>query len=195
MTLQLARADAIKLSADCTMLITLFDQCFAHTCNTRLVCGEGEPIYLPADSDCPYHRVVFAHGFFASALHEIAHWCVAGEARRQQIDYGYWYAPDGRDATQQREFEQVEVKPQALEWIFTRATKRRFRISVDNLNGVETDPTEFRRAVYERVLYHCQHGLNSRAQQFRQVLVNYFAGASRLSADDFHLAELEQFGG
>jgi elongation factor P hydroxylase len=193
--MQLARAEANDLSAECATLITLFDQCFGASCNTRLVCGEGEPVYLPADAECAYHRVVFAHGFFASALHEIAHWCVAGEARRLQIDYGYWYAPDGRDALQQREFEQVEVKPQALEWIFTRATKRRFRLSVDNLHGVETDPSEFRRAVHLRVLTLCEQGLNPRAEKFRQVLVNHFASAVQLSTDDFQYAELEQFGG
>jgi elongation factor P hydroxylase len=195
MTMQLARAEISDISADCETLITLFDRCFAESTNTRLVRGDGEPVYLPADADCPYHRVIFAHGFFASALHEIAHWCVAGEARRLQVDYGYWYAPDGRDELQQREFEQVEVKPQALEWIFTRATLRRFRLSVDNLNGVETDPAEFRRAVHERVLTLCEQGLNPRAEKFRQILVKYFGSAEKLSADDFQYAELERFGG
>ncbi len=40
--------------------------------------------------------------FFASALHEISHWCVAGKARREQVDFGYWYCPDGRDAMTQK---------------------------------------------------------------------------------------------
>ncbi len=61
-------------------LIDLFDSCFAEEFNTRLVKGDDEPIYLPADDDTPYHRIVFAHGFFASALHEISHWCVAGKS-------------------------------------------------------------------------------------------------------------------
>ncbi|PPS58814.1 hypothetical protein CRX72_23640 [Pantoea sp. BRM17] len=63
-----------------------------------LIKGDDEPIYLPADAESPWHRVVFAHGFYASALHEISHWCIAGDARRQQVDFGYWYCPDGRDA-------------------------------------------------------------------------------------------------
>ncbi len=53
--------------------------------------------------------------FYASALHEIAHWCIAGENRCQQVDYGYWYEPNGRSEERQFEFEKVEVKPQALE--------------------------------------------------------------------------------
>src|SRR3546814_2809228 len=49
----------------------------------------------------------------------VAHWCLAGAARRRQDDYGYWYAADGRDLEQQHLFEQVEVKPQALELLFS----------------------------------------------------------------------------
>ena len=48
-------------------LIDLFDSCFAEEFNTRLIKGDDEPIYLPADDETPYHRIVFAHGFFASA--------------------------------------------------------------------------------------------------------------------------------
>lgn len=180
---------------DCDRLIDLFNACFALSCNTRLVRGQGEPVYLPADAECNYHRVVFAHGFFASALHEIAHWCVAGEARRQLPDYGYWYCPDGRNAQQQKQFEQVEVKPQALEWIFSRAAGRRFRVSVDNLNGVETDPTAFRLAVHQQVLAYCESGLNARAEQVRNALAECFAGQKTLVAADFQFAELEAFGG
>lgn len=193
-------ANAIPVGAqnsvdECDLLIGLFDRCFAESCNTRLVRGDGEPVYLPADDDCSFHRVVFAHGFFASALHEIAHWCVAGESRRQLPDYGYWYCPDGRNAEQQKAFEQVEVKPQALEWIFTRAAKKRFRVSVDNLNGVETDPSAFRQAVYQQVLVYCQTGLNARAEQFRVALAENFSGSKLLSSAEFQFAELECFGG
>ena len=70
-------------------LITLFDGCFADDFNTRLIKGDDEPIYLPADAELPYHRIVFAHGYYASALHEISHWCIAGKARRELVDFGY----------------------------------------------------------------------------------------------------------
>ncbi|MGB2130042.1 MAG: elongation factor P hydroxylase, partial [Marinobacterium sp.] len=69
-------------------LIELFNRLFLPTYNTVLVAGEDEPIYLPADEQHPHHRVVFAHGFFASALHEISHWCVAGPERRLLEDFG-----------------------------------------------------------------------------------------------------------
>ncbi len=52
-------------------LIRLFDQTFLESENTRLIRGDGEPVYLPASSLSHYHQVVFAHGYFASALHEV----------------------------------------------------------------------------------------------------------------------------
>ena len=94
-----------------TRLIELFDELFAESHNTRLVAGTGEPIYLPADGQTPYNQVVFAHGHFASVMHEVAHWCVAGAERRLLEDFGYWYRPDGRTSAEQAEFEQMEVKP------------------------------------------------------------------------------------
>ncbi len=50
-------------------------------------------------------------------------------------DLGYWYAPDGRTHEQQALFEQVEIKPQAIEWLFAQAFGRKFRVSLDNLTG------------------------------------------------------------
>ncbi len=67
-------------------LIEIFNSCFADDFNTRLIKGDDEPIYLPADAEVPYNRIVFAHGFYASAIHEISHWCIAGKARRELVD-------------------------------------------------------------------------------------------------------------
>lgn len=58
---------------------------------------------------------------FNSALHEISHWTIAGAKRRLLPDLGYWYAPDGRTKEQQDLFEQVEIKPQAIEWLFAQS--------------------------------------------------------------------------
>ena len=102
---------------DCQDLIRLFDECFLADLNTCLLGGYPEPEYLPADASHPHHRILFTRDYFRSALHEVAHWCVAGPERRLMPDFGYWYAPDGRTAEQQRTFESVEVKPQALEMI------------------------------------------------------------------------------
>lgn len=155
-------------------LIRLFDSTFAVSFNTRLVRGADEPIYLPANEQCDYHQVVFAHGYFSSALHEIAHWCIAGEARRQLEDYGYWYCPDGRDAQQQREFEQVEIKPQAVEWALTYSAGRVFRVSTDNLNGAEPDREAFTADVFAQLTEYVKHGFPPRAATFMSVLATHF---------------------
>lgn len=155
-------------------LILLFDETFAQSENTRLLKGEDEPIYLPADENCCYHKVVFAHGYFASALHEIAHWCIAGKSRRQLVDYGYWYCPDGRDEKQQGEFEQVEVKPQAIECAFSLAAGSKFSVSSDNLSGVETDRSAFEQAVAAQLALYQRNGFPPRAQQFIDCLNAYY---------------------
>ena len=70
-------------------------------------------------------------------------------ARRKQVDYGYWYEPDGRDHVQQQAFEQVEVKPQALEWLMALACGVPFEVSCDNLNGsAPVDRFAFQDQVY-----------------------------------------------
>lgn len=124
-------------------LIEVFERCFRREYNTTLVAGDDEPYYQPAENPGETHQVVFAHGFFASALHETAHWCIAGHERRQRFDYGYWYEPDGRNSAQQKEFERVERTPQALEWLFSLCCGFPFQVSVDNLNGVTVDRAAF----------------------------------------------------
>jgi len=108
-------------------LIQLFSDTFFEQYNTQLIKGDDEPIYTPADENCSYHQIIFAHGFYASAFHEISHWCQAGKARRLLEDFGYWYMPDGRNEQQQKQFEQVEVIPQAIEWAFNVAARRQFQ--------------------------------------------------------------------
>lgn len=155
-------------------LICLFEQTFYARYNTRLVRGSDEPVYLPATEAVPYHQIVFAHGFFASALHEISHWCIAGARRRLLEDYGYWYCPDGRDAQQQAAFEQVEVRPQAIEWAFSLAAGRPFRVSTDNLDGAEPDREGFTRAVREQLATFIRDGFPPRAALFIEALQQHF---------------------
>jgi hypothetical protein len=168
-------------------LIALFNTTFLTRFNTQLVCCEAEPIYLPADAEHPHHRIVFAHGFFASALHEIAHWCVAGKERRLLEDFGYWYEPDGRSAERQAEFEKVEVKPQALEWIFSRSADFQFHFSADNLSGEVGASNSFKQAVFEQVQHYLQHGLPERAKMWSDALVDYYRAGHPLQADEFSL--------
>ncbi|WED25821.1 elongation factor P hydroxylase [Vibrio sp. DW001] len=133
-------------------LVTLFNQTFYQEFNTKLELGGDEPIYLPADKEVLFHRIVFARGFYASALHEIAHWCVAGSERRLLEDFGYWYEPDGRTADVQAEFEKVEVRPQAYEWILAVSAGFPFNVSCDNLQGdVEPDRLAFMNIVHQQV--------------------------------------------
>lgn len=155
-------------------LIKLFNDTFAKSENTRLVKGDSEPVYLPASIDCEYHQVVFAHGFYASALHEIAHWCIAGKARRQLEDYGYWYCPDGRNINEQAEFEKVELKPQAIECAFSMAAGFAFKVSTDNLHGAEVDRESFVLRVNQQLSDLKRHGFPPRAAQFLQVLESFY---------------------
>lgn len=156
-------------------VIALFDGLFHDTFNTRLVRGGDEPVYLPADTESPNHRVIFARGFYASALHEISHWCIAGARRRQWEDYGYWYLPDGRNSDEQQDFEAVEVAPQALESLFSDACGLRFHVSVDNLGGdVEVDRDAFQAKVEARAWRYLSEGLPRRAAAFRAALAAFY---------------------
>lgn len=120
-------------SLEVDWLIQVFNRAFAHHC-VKLVRGQGEPEYFPA-TDMEFARIEFAHGFFQSALHELSHWSLAGARRRTLPDFGYWYAPDGRNEAQQHTFEQVEIKPQAIECLFTLMCGKTFRVSQDNLDA------------------------------------------------------------
>lgn len=166
-------------------LIELFEQCFYQSHNTRLVKGVDEPVYLPASEACHFHQIFFAHGYYASALHEIAHWCLAGDERRLLEDFGYWYLPDGRNCEQQKRFEQVEIKPQAIEWAFCIASKKHFNVSVDNLNGVEADSASFKEAVYQQVKEYLKVGFPERAQQFIEMLAGFYHVSLPLFVESF----------
>jgi len=155
-------------------LIRLFEESFFHSHQTRLVRGGDEPVYLPINEQCNYHQIIFAHGYFASALHEISHWCLAGDARRLIEDFGYWYLPDGRDAEQQKTFEQVEIKPQAIEWAFCIASDKIFNVSADNLNGAQADTAAFKLAVFQQVQTYLEQGFPKRAQQFIEALAAFY---------------------
>ncbi len=164
-------------------LIMLFNDLFRESFRTILVRGTDEPEYLPEVEGGGPAKVIFAHGYYASALHEISHWCIAGDYRRTLVDYGYWYCPDGRTAEQQQCFEQVEVKPQALEWLFSVAAGFRFHISVDNLNGGgAVDGAGFTRRVREQADRYLTNGMPGRAEAFFRTLMHFYGMADRFSS-------------
>ena len=159
-------------------LESVFAACFAAEYRTRLSGGAQEPLYQPAENAAAEHLLCYREDYFASALHEIAHWCIAGSRRRQLVDFGYWYAPDGRNQSQQQAFEIAECKPQALEWLFSRACGYSFFLSADNLDGLDghvPDSAQFRQRVFEQARRWQNQGLPQRAACFFQALSHEFA--------------------
>lgn len=156
----------------------IFAACFAETHRTVLVGGGEEPLYLPSPQpESSPHRIVYRADYFASALHEVAHWCLAGPERRRKEDYGYWYAPDGRSAVQQMAFERVEARPQALEWLFSDACGFDFHLSADNLEGGVAPSTRFEASVLAARSRLLEAGLPARAARFHEALREAFEPA------------------
>lgn len=171
----------------------MFNVCFYARYNTRLSGGASEPLYQPAGVAGECNALHYRQDYFASALHEVSHWCIAGQQRRLQADFGYWYAPEGRCLNHQRAFEAVERKPQALEWYFSKACGYRFEVSVDNLDLVNAglyDATVFQRAVLEQALHWRRVGLPARAAAFYQALCCEFGTVVPAPQQPFSLAEL-----
>ena len=156
--------------ASATQLVEAFSACFLSSFNTRLIGGADEPLYLPAESDGSA-RIYFRFDYPSSALHEVSHWCIAGNERRLLEDYGYWYESDSRDLQTQKEFEQVEVKPQAVECILHWAAGLPFRVSVDNLSMPDYDAEQFEQAVMSQVVNYIASGLPKRAEIFSVYLL------------------------
>ena len=172
----------------------LFDRLFLKAENTQLMGGSEEPFYKPSFTANEPHQLFFRENFVSSALHEIAHWCIAGKERRLQQDFGYWYQPDGRTSRQQEKFESVEIKPQALEWIFSNACGQKFTPSADNLNALEgcsSDDTAFKKALVKRAQDWCQtQVLPSRAKIFIDALVKQFDTADPCNLEYYQLSYL-----
>ena len=169
---------------NCQHLIQLFDKTFFTQFNTCLVSGGNEPLYLPETDKGEPARIIFREDYFASALHELAHWFIAGTQRRKLEDWGYWYCPDGRNAEQQAAFEKVEVEPQAVEWALAVAAGFRFRVSLDNLHGDAGSGESFRRNVRQQVHRYLETGFPQRAATFIKVLQQHY-GTAPLSKEQF----------
>jgi uncharacterized protein HI_1563 len=152
--------------------------------------GTSEDACAIVGDDVPYNAIYFARGFYSSALHEIAHWLVAGKERRKLEDFGYWYEPDGRSEARQRDFEKVEVKPQALEWILATAAGFRYFASADNLNGNPGDTQPFKQAVYEQVKIYAEKGLPKRAETLRHALAMFYGTEDRIDLSKFDVARI-----
>lgn len=152
------------------LIVSSFHELFLSPYQTILEARDDEPLYQPKTGADDFHRIYFVKDNWSSALHEISHWCVAGPKRRLSIDYGYWYEPDGRTVAQQELFEKVEIKPQALEWIFTSAIKQDFFVSADNLNANCSASEEFKLGVYQQCFHYLHSDLPLRADRFLSLL-------------------------
>ena len=64
---------------DAHQVMGLFNQEFAESDTTELIGGAAEPYYQPGSP----HGIYFRADYVRSALHEVAHWCVAGRRRRR----------------------------------------------------------------------------------------------------------------
>ena len=127
-----------------SVICEIFNSGVGGRYGTVICGGRDEPLFLPrCDS---LDEIYFTNNFASSALHEIAHWCIAGAERRKIVDYGYWYKKH-RTAKEQLQFETLEIRPQALEWIFSQAAGIRFRVSLDNFERMSEDCFEFRASV------------------------------------------------
>jgi len=166
-------------------LISIFNQTFDDDFNTRLIKGGDEPLYSPANDDCDYHQIIFAHGYYASGLHEIAHWCIAGKERRLLEDFGYWYQSDGRNEQEQKTFEQVEIKPQAVEWALSVAANKKFNVSADNLDGFQADTKAFKHSVHQQVLIYLEQGFPPQAQTLLKALSDFYKTPFPLTREHF----------
>jgi elongation factor P hydroxylase len=149
-------------------IIRVFNSVFSVMEGTVLSGGAAEPFYEPGHPA----TIFFRQDFERSALHEVAHWCIAGRYRRQLPDYGYWYRAEGRDCSRQAAFYEVETRPQAIEQLFCEALDLPFKVSLDNLSVVLDDPsvTRFAEAVSAQASAFRLTGLPQRAAVFRDAL-------------------------
>jgi elongation factor P hydroxylase len=145
-------------------IVCTFNELFADDYNTTLCGGANEPLYRVAIGGQSEHQIWFRDDYASSALHEIAHWCIAGPDRRLQDDYGYWYI-EKRNANHQRQFEEVEATPQGLEWMLSIAAGVDFRVSSDNLELVDLDIEPLRKRIREEALNFLGNGIPQRAEK------------------------------
>ncbi|VAW39380.1 Translation elongation factor P Lys34 hydroxylase [hydrothermal vent metagenome] len=158
----------IKLSK----FVQLLNENYLSQYNTKITGGFDEPFYQ-ASKGINQAEIRFAHDYIRSALHELAHWCVAGVKRRKIDDFGYWYAADGRSQKQQDRFFKLEIVPQAIEWSFSLICGVRFEASVDNLNNQITGIDEFKFNLNKQLELYLKQGFPKRTKEIIQLLAKY----------------------
>ncbi len=156
-------------------LSQLLNKNYLNAYNTEIIGGFDEPFYKAFEGGKPA-QIQFSYDYIRSALHELAHWCVAGKERRKQDDYGYWYAADGRNQQQQNEFFKVEIKPQAIEWAFSIVLAVPFEASIDNLGTQVEGVEEFNHNLKKQLNEYVAKGFPKRTQEILDLFSNYRKG-------------------
>ena len=137
--------------------------------------GAEEPLYIPPSSDRT-GKLIYRSDYVSSALHETAHWCIAGPERRARVDFGYEYSPPPRNSEEQDQFFRFECRVQALEWIFSDCAQVTFHPSADNL---EADTGQFLgqlELAKVRELHRLENQFYSRASVLSRSLINLRQG-------------------
>ena len=145
----------------------------------RLVGGACEPEYLP-ENDSRWAVLRYSHDFARSALHELAHWCIAGRARRKRVDFGYRYQPPPRTQLQHESFVRVEIPVQALELLLCTSCHVPFRVSVDDVADALNRERDFADAVADYAQRYIHSGLPPRGAQLLELFQRADFGAGAL---------------
>ena len=155
-----------------------FNACFGKKYRLEMLGGAEEPEYIPPRTD-QTGKLIYRCDYASSALHEAAHWCIAGPARRARVDFGYEYLPPPRTPQEQDEFFRFERRVQALEWIFSDCAQVIFHPSADNL---EVDTDQFLgqlELAKEQELHRLKCQVHSRASVFKRTLAKWFCCPSQ----------------
>lgn len=148
------------------MLADAFNLSFGETYNVCCLGGFAQPEYLTAAQTQGPAQLRYTRDYAASALHEIAHWCVAGKPRLAQTDFGYGYLPPPRDNAAQQRFFALEFKVQALEAWFASGTGVRFVASADNFECSDEARTAFAQQIADALQACKLSDIPLRAQAF-----------------------------
>ncbi len=152
------------------MLAEVFNLSFGDTYNVRCLGGFSQPEYLTAMQTQGSAQLRYTRDYAASALHEIAHWCVAGKDRLALNDFGYGYLPPPRDKATQQRFFALEFKVQVLEAWFASGTGVRFVASADNFDCSDEARNAFAQQITTAVQAYTLADVPPRAQEFTRAL-------------------------
>ncbi|WP_261844551.1 elongation factor P hydroxylase [Aliamphritea ceti] len=108
---------------------------FAGILPNLTIKGDADEPFYEAPAANNHAILYFRSNYPRSLLHELSHYCLAGDRRRGLEDFGYWYAPCGRTAEEQQRFEEVEARPQGLEKAMCEIVGLKFSPSLDDFSG------------------------------------------------------------